>query len=263
MKKRLIFTLLYENGHFVLSRNFRTQIIGDITWLRRNYNFSKVAFFVDELIVLNVSENTSDYGEFADAVSAVAEGCFAPIAAGGGIRSAKDAALLFAAGADKIVLNRSLYEDQPLVKDLAKLYGRQALVASLDLSKENGEYQLRSHKASTNQEWAKISQLLEQDLVGEIYANSVGQDGTGQGMDQDLAIGLRSKLSISVPLILAGGAGRSDHLLETLMNPAVGAAATANLLNFIGDGLRLTRESLLSAGVDLAVWDLPDGSRVV
>lgn len=262
MKKRLIFTLLYEDGHFVLSRNFRTQKVGNIRWLEKNYNFSKVAFFIDELIVLNVSQQSLDYSEFADTVGAVAEGCFAPIAAGGGIRSVQDAELLFAAGADKIVLNRALYEDRPLVEELVDRYGRQAIVASLDLVKKNGDYQLVSHKASTAQDWSKVARLLDAGLVGEIYANSVERDGTGQGMDQDIGATLRSKLHIAVPLILAGGAGKPEHLLATLGDPGVGAAATANLLNFIGDGLRLTRESLLSGGIDMAVWSVPVPPRI-
>lgn len=257
MKKRLIFTLLYEDGHFVLSRNFRTQKVGDIQWLQKNYNFSKVAFFIDELIVLNVSKDTPDYSEFAKTVGAVAEGCFAPIAAGGGICSARDADLLFAAGADKIIINRALYEDQPLVEELVDRYGRQAIVASLDLVRNGDDYQLVSHKASTVQDWSKIARMLDAGLVGEIYANSVEKDGTGQGMDQNLSATLRSKLQIAVPLILAGGAGKPEHLLATLGNPGVDAASTANLLNFIGDGLRITRESLLSGGIDMAVWDLP------
>jgi cyclase len=55
LKKRLIFTLLYDQGNFVLSRNFRLQKVGNIEWLRDNYNFSKIAFYIDELIVLDVT----------------------------------------------------------------------------------------------------------------------------------------------------------------------------------------------------------------
>ena len=41
LKKRVIFTLLYDSGSFMLSRNFRLQKVGDIQWLKKNYNFSK------------------------------------------------------------------------------------------------------------------------------------------------------------------------------------------------------------------------------
>src|SRR4030065_445929 len=44
-KKRLIFTLLYNDGGFMLSRNFRLQRAGGIEWLKNNYNFKNTAFF--------------------------------------------------------------------------------------------------------------------------------------------------------------------------------------------------------------------------
>ena len=39
IKKRLIFTLLFDSGKFVLSRNFSLQHVGDLDWLLRNYDF--------------------------------------------------------------------------------------------------------------------------------------------------------------------------------------------------------------------------------
>ena len=35
LKKRLIFTLLYQEKNFYLSRNFRLQKIGDLNWLKK------------------------------------------------------------------------------------------------------------------------------------------------------------------------------------------------------------------------------------
>lgn len=59
-------------------------------------------------------------------------------------------------------------------------------------------------------------------------------------------------LNISIPLILAGGAGNHKHLAEGLKHDAVDAVdavATANLLNFVGDGLNRARENLLERGI--------------
>ena len=50
--KRIIFTLLYSSGQFVLSRNFRIQNIGDIDWLLKNYNLGEVTKGIDEIFVL-------------------------------------------------------------------------------------------------------------------------------------------------------------------------------------------------------------------
>ena len=56
-------------------------------------------------------------------------------------------------------------------------------------------------------------------------------------------------LNISIPLILAGGAGNHKHLADGLKHDAVDAVATANLLNFVGDGLNRARENLLERGI--------------
>jgi len=44
IKKRIIFTLLFENGNFMLSRNFRLQKVGDIDWIKKYYDFNSILF---------------------------------------------------------------------------------------------------------------------------------------------------------------------------------------------------------------------------
>ena len=46
----------------------------------------------------------------------------------------------------------------------------------------------------------------------------------------------------SFPVILAGGAGNNHHLQDGLKDERVDAVATANLFNFVGDGLKKARE---------------------
>ncbi|CAN0060418.1 unnamed protein product, partial [Chrysoparadoxa australica] len=79
LKKRIIFTLLFDNGQFMLSRNFRLQKVGNLGWLERNYNFAQVAFFIDELIVLDVSRGARDPQAFCTALERISARCFAPI----------------------------------------------------------------------------------------------------------------------------------------------------------------------------------------
>ena len=45
VKKRIIFTLLYKNKKFVMSRNFKTNEIGDANWIIKNYNFLYVCTY--------------------------------------------------------------------------------------------------------------------------------------------------------------------------------------------------------------------------
>jgi cyclase len=254
LKKRMIFTLLYDNGSFMLSRNFRLQKVGNLRWLQKNYNFSSIAFSIDELIVLDVTRGERDPNAFCEHLKALTEGCFVPIAAGGGVRSIDHAKQLLRSGADKVVINTPLYEDQQLVSELASAFGQQCLVASIDATKYNGEYQIWSDSGkklvpgALGELLKKVSQLP----VGELYLNSMDQDGTGQGYDFGMLEHLPG--SFSIPVILAGGAGKFQHLAEGLIDSRVDAVATAHLFNFVGDGLKKARQGLMKDKFRLAEW---------
>ena len=91
LTKRLIFTLLYDNGSFMLSRNFRLQKIGDLNWLEDNYGFANVGYQIDELVVIYVSRQNRDTAKFCEDLKRLTLDCFAPIAAGGGIKTLEHA----------------------------------------------------------------------------------------------------------------------------------------------------------------------------
>ena len=255
LRKRIIFTLIYSNGHFMQSRNFRLQKVGDLNWLERNYKFQNIAFSLDELIVLDATRENKSIHKFADTISKLVNDVFIPIAAGGGIRTIEDAELLFNSGADKIVLNTALFQIPQLVKDIIQRYGSQSIVASVDYKSENG-----LNKVFINDGTKELSISLEEYIayictlnIGEIYLNSINKDGTGFGYDFDTIKKVNENLT--VPLIIAGGAGNQSHFMEGLKLEGVNAVATANLFNFIGDGLPIARKKMLSAGYNLANWN--------
>ena len=237
------------------SRNFRLQKVGDLNWLKRNYKFQKIAFSLDELIVLNATRENKSISKFADTISKLVNDVFIPIAAGGGIRTIEDAELLFNSGADKIVLNTALYEMPELVKDIIQRYGSQSVVASVDYKSEDG-----LNKVFINDGTKELPLSFEDYIayictlnIGEIYLNSISKDGTGFGYDFDTI--KKIKENLSVPLIIAGGAGNQSHFMEGLKLEGVNAVATANLFNFIGDGLPIARKTLIESGENIAKWD--------
>jgi cyclase len=255
LKKRVIFTLLFSGGYFVLSRNFRLQKVGKIDWLQHNYDFSNVAFNIDELVVLDVTRNRRDFAVFCDALQKISAGCFAPISAGGGVTSVESARRLLRSGADKIVLNSALWDDPPLVGAIAREFGRQCVVGSVDLqSHEENEYVILTHNGKDILEMPATEALNRNvfDQVGEIYLNCIDRDGTGQGYD----FGILDLLADSwnLPVILAGGVGNSRHLTDGLADDRVNAVATAHLFNFVGDGLYKARRAILEGGYELAHW---------
>jgi cyclase len=236
------------------SRNFRLQKVGNLEWLERNYKFQRISFSLDELIVINATRGEKYINKFATMISNLVNDVFIPLTAGGGIRSMQDAELLFNNGADKILINSALIQNINLVNDLVQKYGSQSLVASVDYRNIHG-----SNKVFINDGSIEVNYTLEDYIkhieslnIGEIYLNSIDKDGTGFGYDFELI----SKLSefITKPLIISGGAGNERHLIQGLNIQNVSAVATANLFNFIGDGLPIARNKIIESGENLALW---------
>ena len=239
----------------MLSRNFRLQKVGDLRWLQKNYNFTQTAFSIDELIILDVTREDRDAKKFGYHVSKIAEECFIPIAVGGGIRSVNQVRELLYAGADKVVIN-TLFDFCPdTIIEIAKEFGNQCVVAAVDVKHSAQGFTVWTENGAREQvcsftEW--INKVVDLP-IGEVYLNSMNRDGTGQGYFLEMLDKLPSPMR--VPLIIAGGAGNHQHLSAALLDHRVDAVATANLLNFVGDGLMKARDSMIAADFDLARWD--------
>jgi cyclase len=246
----------------MLSRNFRLQKVGDISWLEKNYNFSKIAFSIDELIIIDVSRDDRDHSRFCEHVKQLNGCCFVPIAAGGGVDNLTYASDLFKYGADKIIMNSSLYDNPELCKEIVANYGKQCLIASVDVIKFGSRFNVRINNGNKDIEFG-LSEWIEKlvDMsVGEIYLNSIDRDGTGQGYLFELLDNIPT--NIPVPLIMSGGAGNQKHLIDGLEDTRIDAVATAHLFNFVNDGLRLARESIINNGFDLPSWDIDFASKL-
>lgn len=258
--KRLIFTLLFRDGQYLLSRNFRLQRVGDLNWVLRNYAIREVSLGIDELMVLDVSQSDDNRERFRDEVRILGQECFVPLAVGGRIRSVAEVDRLLAVGADKVVLNAPFVTDPAICESIAGRFGSQALVAGIDVLRERAlATDVREGLVVTPADVAiRVGQVLN-DGAGEILLQSVDRDGTGNGLDLALVDDL---VGISAPLILMGGIGHAGHFEAGLRHPAVDAVATANLLNFVGDALIKARHRCQEAGVALATWQGQELARL-
>jgi cyclase len=239
----------------MLSRNFTLQQVGDISWLKNNYRFWESSRYLDEIIILDVSREETDFNKFIKAIQSVVDSCFIPVSAGGGIRKLKHVDQLIRAGADKVVINSMFQTDPDEVKKIINKYGKQVIVASVDYKHVSIN---KLDEVYINNGQKKANVLLQEYVrniidigVGEILLNSINRDGTGQGFDLNIIkriTGLKN-----TPLIISGGAGRVDHFSEALeLN--YDAVSTAHLFNFIGDGIRRSREDLVAKGIDVPVF---------
>jgi len=255
LKQRIIFTLLYCDGFFCQSRNFNLQKIGNIDWLLNNYNFDNISTYIDEIIILDISRENKNRNKFLKDVNRLIKKCFIPITLGGGINKFELAQELLSSGADKILLSTSVFENKSLINEISTNYGDQSIIINLDYKKINNNYFLFK-----NNGFEKIEidlNIFFKNLVkfkfGELILNSITNDGTGMGLDVGI-LELIPKNFIK-PLIISGGVGNYRHIIEGLNNSKISAVATANLLNFVGDGLKITRDKLIEKKFDFPIWD--------
>ncbi len=254
LKDRLIFSLLMQNGEYVLGRNFKLQKVGDLQWIIDNYDVDSILYSIDELIVVNVDREEKNIKIFSEHLAELTKYCFMPVAAGGGVSSIQDAYDILNAGADKIIINTILITNKKLVKDLVKIFGSQCVVASIDFKKEQSTIKTYIKNGTFDSELS-LFEALDNAIglgVGEVYLNSIGREGTGQGLDIETVreVSRRSK----VPIIAAGGIERTDQFHEGIKKGEVQAVAASDLLYFMGDSLSKARDNMSANGCNMAKW---------
>lgn len=256
LKKRLIFTLLYADGHFMQSRNFNIQKVGDINWLRKNYNLNSISNYIDELIILDISRTKRSLDEFIMNLKKISKEFFIPITAGGGIRTFKHASRLLRNGADKILINSILNTNENLINQIATTYGSQSIIAGIDyIYSESKKIDCLINNGETlvKKDFLKYLKEINTFQVGEVYINSIDKDGTGMGLD--LNILKKIPKNFIKPIILSGGCGNYHHIKDGLLRKEVDAVSTANLFNFINNGFKLVRNELFKNNFKLTHWD--------
>jgi len=252
--KRIIFCLHYKEGYFYLSRNFRLQKVGDVDWLIRNFGFGKATNYVDEIIIILVKKQPtdSDFENFFKDILKLRKNLFIPITLGGGIRNYEISERFFNHGADKILINTLAFKDKEIIEKIASSYGSQAICIMIDHKKIDNEIRLYSY-CGTKLEKISIEEHLKNLNAlscGEIILNSIDNDGNAAGIDLSILDKVRE--SINKPILVMGGAGKPEHLSSALTSKKISGVITANLFNFLGDGLKLARNFALNNNISLA-----------
>ena len=226
----------------MLSRNFRLQKVGDINWLFKNYDFLNLTNYIDEIIILNTSKKKIQK-DFLDTINIISKTTFIPIVAGGCIRSIKDADSLINSGADKIIINKLFNENPKICKQISKRYGKQFIVGSIDFLIKSNKFMI--YDSYTKKYYFKKINKLVDDLskngAGEILLQSVDKDGTGFGLEKKIMKEIKKK---DFPIILMGGVGNYEHIIDGYNINNCEAISTANLFNFIGKEFINVRKKL-------------------
>ncbi len=245
LHSRLITVLTVNDG--VL---FRTKVFNPD--YRYTMNFVD-AWSVDEIVILDVTRpGRGDRRNFETVVSQFASRCFVPIAVGGGIRSLDDVRRVISLGADKVVVNSALSERPELVGEIAKQFGSQCVVCSIDARRlPGGTYRAFTHFAErdTGVEIARWARRAQELGAGEILATSVEQDGSLAGYDITLCRQVVN--SVHIPVLICGGAGKWQHFVDGFQLGGASAVCTANIYHFPESSIRSAKTFLQKAGISV------------
>ena len=258
-KKRLIPVLLLMNGMLVQSKQFnRHQILGNpIDAVKRLSQWAS-----DELIYLDISRddnydlNRDDQGyknikNFLGIIEYISKEIFMPITIGGKIKSLRDIEKRLALCADKVSINTEAIKNKEFINNAAKEFGSQCIVASVDVKKIKGNYYVFSNfgRTNTNIKLDKWLKILENEGAGEIFLNSIDNDGLGLGYDKELIDNINSDLNI--PIIICGGVGDFTDFEEGLNSSKIDAVAAANIFHYKDQSVYLAKKFLHDEGFNV------------
>lgn len=249
LKKRLIAVLILRDGQVVQSVRFDHTNVIHYDPIHAVEAFNKWA--VDELVMLNVSRDPEGRDLFAEKVASVSRHCFVPLTAGGWITDLDYAQKILRGGADKLVVNSVLADDPEFVTRLARRYGRQCIVGSLDAQRtSNGTARIAIDRGRRPVDadpvnWAKHAVELG---CGELFFNSIDHDGARKGYDVATLGAICAE--VDVPVIAFGGVFHWKHLVEGIEAGADGVAA-ANIFHYTEHATKKAKSFLARAGVDV------------
>lgn len=232
LQTRVIPVLLLRNNELVKTTQFKKdKYVGDPINAIKIFNDKEV----DELIVLDIDASKNNTEPNYELIESFASECFMPICYGGGVKTLEQMKKIFRLGIEKISINTGNLESYDLVKEAIETFGAQSIVLSIDIKKSLfGSYYIYNHAKKR-----KAKQTLDQYLddidklgVGELFINSVDNDGMQKGYDLQLIKKVESK--VSMPLVVCGGASSLDDFKTVKDNCKVSGLAAGSFFVFHG-----------------------------
>lgn len=242
LRKRVITVLTFNDG--VL---FRTKLFTPD--YRYTLNFVD-SWSVDEIVVLDVTRpGHGSRANFEEVIARFARNCFVPLAAGGGIRTLDDVARALDLGADKVVVNTAALARPAFITEIAERYGSQCVIVSIDARNTGDGYEVMSAFASeptgrTPVDWAREAVALG---AGELLVTSIERDGALQGYDLELCRSVAD--AVTIPVLIAGGAGNWKHFAAGFAEGHASAVCTTNIYHFTETSIRSAKSYLAGRGI--------------
>ena len=239
-KIRLIPAIFIKDGYIVRSENFTShKKIGNVVNEVQRYNH----WNIDELIFVDISRkkifhtNRQDHKIKAvksldEILDLVSKECFMPLTFGGGIRDLKTIQKLINGGADKVILNTMIHNDPKSVIKATRLFGSQAIVGCIDykINNQELEFYIENGEKKLDLNFHDLIDHFKYIGVGEIFLNSIDNDGKGEGYD----IKTIEKFieNIDLPIVACGGASTIYDFKILANTNGISGIAAGNMFHF-------------------------------
>lgn len=240
--------MLFNGLNLVKTIQFeKMRNLGNPIPMARVYNSRNV----DELIFIDLKATEDNRCHLFHVVENIVKECFMPLTIGGGIHSIEDIHALLAIGADKIATNSEALERPEFVSKAAQKFGSQCIVASIDAKLIGKDYCVMKYRGKINSglkvtEWAK---RLEKLGAGEIFLNSVDNDGVMQGYDVKLI--KKVVESVAIPVIACGGAGKVQDVIDAVLQGGANAVSLSSMFHYSGHTANSIKQRMAHAGIEV------------
>ena len=228
LKHRVIPLLSLENYKLVKTCRFKNpQYIGDPINI---FNEKEV----DEIIIIDITASKEGREPNFALIEEIAGECFMPLTYGGGIRSIEDVDRILSIGVEKVSLQSSVIQNPNFINDLAKRFGSQSIVISVDVKKNwlgNLKYFFAAQNSTLSSDLIDLIKDLVNAGAGEVLLNSVDKDGTLSGPDLELIKQVSN--SIEVPIIACGGISSLKDI-KAAINVGANAVAAGSFFVYYG-----------------------------
>ena len=168
-----------------------------------------------------------------------------PILFGGNIKDIKTVEMLIRNGADKVLINSNIFEKK-LTKDITNFFGKQSLVAGIDIIFIEGKYKIYNRGKIIDTNYIDYLKKVFDENVGEIKVTFVNLEGTRKGLDIETA---KKIIEISpVPVIIEGGTKNLKNL-ETAIRNGLNSIALGSMLVFSDNHIFKVKQYLENSGI--------------
>jgi cyclase len=207
----------------------------------------------DEVVVLDITAGVEHRSPDPRLIRRVASRLSVPVTVGGGIATVEAAAAMLAAGADKVTVNSAALARPDLVEEIARRFGRQAVVVAVDVRRESGDWRVYAAGGRRPTPWMLRPWLetVEALGAGEVLLTSIDRDGTGTGYDLEALA--QATAATTVPLVASGGAGHVGHLAEAAQISGVTGVLLAGMLHRGETTVQALKQALSAQGVTVRV----------